>query len=708
MAKQLINLGSTINDGTGDPLRTGAQKINANFTELYNALTSDGNTPVSLVNTLLPGRGIAISNPSGQVTVSSTIASPTEFGVIKLGTGLNMDQDGVVTAQVYTLPTATSNTLGGIRVGDNLTIDNFGTLSAVATPYTLPTASSNVLGGIKIGTGLAVNQDGVVSVSLGVASALVSGDAMVDLVGSGLNSTLVSSGDFILLTGDNGTVANNNLILRWALDIDNPSTSKNTQILVGDSGASLIVGDGDDVKFWNFNHAGTLTLPETAVGTSWINATPGSYPMIIAGFNNGNNGGPELNWANNGPSDNPFDESVTRNALWVSSTGVVFSLDANSNVPTQWTFNTDKSTIFPGTLTLTGDPTAIQSSITGLESYITGRQALINPLQQQLNSIDNQLLYWQGIVGQGPSNPLFNQALSQISTLSSQRSLLLDQISGYQSQIASAQSFIDGYEEQLDVITVTLSADPATDALIVGTGLISGPSSITIRGKDELGSTAGGNVTIQSGSSQGGLGGNIYIRGADLYNSSVNDQGSVFILGGENKRTSFGGEGGDVTIQGGKASGSTPSGRVVISGGPAKNSSLGSDGGDVAINGGYRFGAGPEGFADPGDSQDGEVLIGKFYTRHIQVGGNHNSTVVIAVGNSDSIGYDPDYEWKFNLQGRIQFPTTSVTPATSKGSAGDTAGMVAIDASYIYYCTTTYTNGVADIWKRTPHASGTW
>jgi hypothetical protein len=35
MAKQTINVGSSANDGTGDPLRTAFNKINANFTELY-------------------------------------------------------------------------------------------------------------------------------------------------------------------------------------------------------------------------------------------------------------------------------------------------------------------------------------------------------------------------------------------------------------------------------------------------------------------------------------------------------------------------------------------------------------------------------------------------------------------------------------------------------------------------------------------------
>ena len=35
MAQQTINIGSSANDGTGDPLRTAFDKINDNFTELY-------------------------------------------------------------------------------------------------------------------------------------------------------------------------------------------------------------------------------------------------------------------------------------------------------------------------------------------------------------------------------------------------------------------------------------------------------------------------------------------------------------------------------------------------------------------------------------------------------------------------------------------------------------------------------------------------
>ena len=36
MAKQIINVGTSPNDRSGDSLRSAFQKINANFTELYN------------------------------------------------------------------------------------------------------------------------------------------------------------------------------------------------------------------------------------------------------------------------------------------------------------------------------------------------------------------------------------------------------------------------------------------------------------------------------------------------------------------------------------------------------------------------------------------------------------------------------------------------------------------------------------------------
>ena len=67
----------------------------------------------------------------------------------------------------YVLPIASSDTLGGVKIGDGIEIDAEGTISAEsATPYELPTASADVLGGVKIGSGIDVDGNGVISADI--------------------------------------------------------------------------------------------------------------------------------------------------------------------------------------------------------------------------------------------------------------------------------------------------------------------------------------------------------------------------------------------------------------------------------------------------------------------------------------------------------------------------------------------------------------
>lgn len=74
-------------------------------------------------------------------------------------------------ANKYVLPAATTTTLGGIIVGDRLSIDDTGKLVATYT-YTLPTASNTVLGGVKIGSNI-TNTNGTISLTkANVTSAL--------------------------------------------------------------------------------------------------------------------------------------------------------------------------------------------------------------------------------------------------------------------------------------------------------------------------------------------------------------------------------------------------------------------------------------------------------------------------------------------------------------------------------------------------------
>jgi len=67
----------------------------------------------------------------------------------------------------YVLPTAAAGTLGGIKVGANLSIDGDGILSANAGGYTLPAAGAGTLGGIKVGSGLSIDGNGVLTATGG-------------------------------------------------------------------------------------------------------------------------------------------------------------------------------------------------------------------------------------------------------------------------------------------------------------------------------------------------------------------------------------------------------------------------------------------------------------------------------------------------------------------------------------------------------------
>jgi len=56
MTKQILDLGTTANDGTGDTLRSGGDKINDNFTELYTILGGDARS--STAGVVLDSNGI--------------------------------------------------------------------------------------------------------------------------------------------------------------------------------------------------------------------------------------------------------------------------------------------------------------------------------------------------------------------------------------------------------------------------------------------------------------------------------------------------------------------------------------------------------------------------------------------------------------------------------------------------------------------------
>ena len=127
------------------------------------------------------------SSSNSQVRVHT--APNNGYGLIK--PRIKIQAIGQSSPQIAILPTASTTTLGGIKVGTNLSIDGNGVLSATDTNttysvgdggltqnnftdtlktkldslsnYTLPTAASGILGGVKVGTNLSIDGNGVLS-----------------------------------------------------------------------------------------------------------------------------------------------------------------------------------------------------------------------------------------------------------------------------------------------------------------------------------------------------------------------------------------------------------------------------------------------------------------------------------------------------------------------------------------------------------------
>ena len=115
MAKQTVGLGSSANDGTGDTLRSGGTKINANFDEIY-AEFGDGSsvTTADTAGNILVANGSKWANvaTTGDFTISDAGAMSVRTNEITIGVG---DTPSPTTNKLYNV----GNTLfwNGTAVG---------------------------------------------------------------------------------------------------------------------------------------------------------------------------------------------------------------------------------------------------------------------------------------------------------------------------------------------------------------------------------------------------------------------------------------------------------------------------------------------------------------------------------------------------------------------------------------------------------------
>ena len=151
MAYQSIGLGAAADDGTGDSLRIGADKVNDNFVELYTllgtgtALTSGisaNATVVTLTATTINGTIGGTQTSATITTLATTTVNGTTFnaGTMAVAAGSITDSSGAISFGNENLTTTGTFAAGDITVGNIIS-----TGSSIVLEGSTPNANETTL-----------------------------------------------------------------------------------------------------------------------------------------------------------------------------------------------------------------------------------------------------------------------------------------------------------------------------------------------------------------------------------------------------------------------------------------------------------------------------------------------------------------------------------------------------------------------------------
>jgi hypothetical protein len=309
MARQNINIGSSANDGTGDPLRTAFDKINDNFIELYGA---DGDSNTLANNLDVNGHNIISTRSNEDIKILPAGTGGVIASAVRIaGTTISSDDSTQITIAENVQTTGTLNVSGTATIdgalssGTSLTLATGATVTGIDNG-TLATGSATLLatqGAIKTyvdsqvtaqDLDFSTDDSTALSIDLDSESLQFSG-------GNGINTS--GSGNTVTIAIDTGTVATltdtqvltnktltaptiNGATMTGSVSIDNVTindtditTSSNANLTINPGGTGTIELAANTNVTGSASVSGTLSTADiTTTGNQTISGslTPGS------------------------------------------------------------------------------------------------------------------------------------------------------------------------------------------------------------------------------------------------------------------------------------------------------------------------------------------------------------------------------------------------------------------------------------------------
>ena len=206
-AKQVINIGTTANDGTGDPIRSAFDKVNDNFTELYTDDAGD-------VNSITATAPIVRDSATGAVTISLANAGVTFAKVQNVAANSILVRDANSSGVLTEKALATTQVLIGDGTGmtaaalsGDVTMTNAGVVSIGNDKVTFATLENRytALSALGSGSSFALN---FITATTFTATATGAATLTFSNAVQGQVIDLIITGDYALTFAESGSTFN--------------------------------------------------------------------------------------------------------------------------------------------------------------------------------------------------------------------------------------------------------------------------------------------------------------------------------------------------------------------------------------------------------------------------------------------------------------------------------------------------------------------